>query len=451
MGVNNGNGHFGIVRSMSTAAPKVQVDSYFGPDAPDMLNLEPTQSRIIIPQVPITYRFQNKPSHKYCCSKARGKDWIYNIMVKNINGEDIALLRNPSRDPIAFNAKALIVDGNFSPVIHEEDLQFYFWDMNCKMDKAIEYVEKAPEGIILVGKEQKGYSGPWDTALNKYVSETFYEGDFNKVGINLSKQANLKEDIKKALSDDDRRHPFREITEEFITEYLTQISGSPHSIDAIGVRKMEPGFAAQLKYTDDGAYLIASADFGKEMKKYAEDFGQDTLEGIDMHKLSIIYHEFAHAFQHKGSRNSREFQAGEIMYNFFLKKAAENKGTKLGDYYLALAAESHAYAEEYRGKIVDVQGQKEKSHKLTSKVKELSKRGKRFKYKDKDMENYVNSEVDAEDNEIGVGKLEELIEMENDSQEAANDYVYNPKKLLEKDEADLEETIEEDTEAEEAA
>jgi hypothetical protein len=253
-------------------------------------------------------------------------------------------------------------DGNvtFTPV---EDVFSYdrkqdrigAWIDATMGNKAIEYVKPNPEiGLFELPEHTPHYSRyPTMTDVNLSVKSLEGTVPINKVGVYISKIANLEQDLRDVIytTYSNKAPGFNPETEAFLESLLSKTFFSPRKIGAVGVEDLEGAIAATY-HNDKTAVLVASKDMYAKARAIAESYGLRGEEAVKYAKRAIWYHELFHVADHRKLRSKRgkEVDVGEFLAAFFSERA-KVVNEKTAGYYKAFAKENTKYADRHKNII----------------------------------------------------------------------------------------------------
>lgn len=414
-GVNNN----GMSKSLGTPISEIHTHSFCGKSSPVNITLEPTLSKSVFYNVPVSFGFAHHPN--YLRESATASDFVYNPVIGVKNGVPYAHLRTGGSYATKFPAAELFDQGFFSPVYmpHMEDRKIQEWRDVTERDNTVSYFKPAREIGLVEGPERLAYFDPRDTQLQKFVTPiTDCEVPLNKVGVYLSLNENFRQNIRNTLFNPTHKTRYDADTVDFI-DFLTKKYDAPRKIAGIGTEKM--GAVARIYPGNKNSYIVGSTDFYEKVKAMAEAYGLHGREAIEFVKRAVMYHELIHNFQPGMSEREAEIEAGETLYEFFSRKAKNLAGTKEGEIYKVLAKAEKAYAERWRSKSK----YSSKSKNLESKVRELTEEAESLGLERDEAKDYVEKGLEEVVEESNLEEVDEADRYERVYNEDYNDREMN--------------------------
>ena len=312
MGVGNSN----TTRSLGTNGSDIYTPSFCAEQSPVNITLPDSVSKSVLFANRVSFGFATHVGYKHTNPEDRANDFVYDPIIRMVDGEPIVHLRTGSSNENKFHASGLFDNGAFSPVyLPWDDLGIQKWRDVCEGDKAISYSVPEKEGILIEGPERLASFDSGSTQLPKFVKEVIdYKGPTNKFGFYLSKNENFRQDLRNILFDKDHKTRYDEDAVNF-TQFLSEKYGTPRHIIGIGAEKTD--VVAKIIYDDKHSYLIGSTDFYEKAKSMAESYGLKGSKATEFVKKAVIYHELTHNSQPRMSEKDAESDVGETLDGYF--------------------------------------------------------------------------------------------------------------------------------------
>lgn len=313
----------GIGRSLGTQY--TYTPSYCGGVAKDNPDFTSSISKFMQDNKP-TRGFLTPPN--FLREHLTATDFITEYPVEIINGQKyikVVTSGNSWRYP-----HSVLADGD---ILGPEDLHINTWKRGA--NNIVSYFKPSEEGIkrYVEYPQRILYTRPDDTQLNKYITPSEFIGEIRYAGKAVSMAANAVRHFRNSLFKQyrERYNPIMADAADFLIETY---GPTEMELGGIGTEKIN----ATAKVNRATGVVVVSTDFYNTLKGEAEALGLNDRESLEAYIAATFIHESGHLLQPSSLTGAAaEIDLSGNLSNYYLMKAEQNAGTKLGRIYMAMA------------------------------------------------------------------------------------------------------------------
>jgi hypothetical protein len=283
-------------------------------------------------------------------------------------------------------------------------------------NQAIDLVKPNQEEGIIEFEEKILDLNKYDmTTVSNRITNISGSVPINKFGLYLSKNENVRQDLREALFRDylSQSPGFNDETSAYIAFLESKGLGPGREIIGYGTEFM-PNAIARTRNLE-GSILTGSSEIGNIATKIAEEYGLKGHKATNFVKNAVWLHELYHVMDHRKGISTKklETELGERLAEFFDSRADMLEG-KIAEFYRAMAEENRSYAQNWgKGK-----GRSEKGKNINSSSEKYAGGISEKSIEDKEAKVYILEDILKELNE----GIKETMDENNSAKDSEKEY-----------------------------